>query len=102
MDDTPDLVARHAHMYASAGQSDKARELLTQLEDRQKRAYVSPTFLAWVHLGLGQTNEAIARLEQAVTLRDGFLPWMTTDPYYDPIRTDPRFVELLRKIGLPP
>lgn len=101
IDDGPDLIARQAHIYASAGQRDKAMQIEGQLRDWQKQGYVSPTYLAWVHLGLGQTNEAIARLEEAAELRCGVLMSINSDPYCDPIRTDPRFIALLRRLGLP-
>jgi serine/threonine-protein kinase len=62
---------------------------------------VSPFFLAVAHTGLGESTAAIEWLERAYAERDWLVCVLKTDPIFDPLRGDPRFQDLLRRINFP-
>lgn len=90
-----------AHAYASAGNAGKARELITELEAEAASRYVSPANLAVAYVGVGDRDAAMACLERAFVERSQGLTFLKIDPVYDPLRTDPRFTELLRRVNFP-
>ena len=61
-----------------------------------------PYFLAILNVGLGQHEEAFSWLDRAYRERDGYLTWLKVDSALDPLRPDPRFQTLLRRVGFPP
>ena len=81
-------------IYGKAGQRAEALSILEELRARGE-GYVSPSALAHVHLGLGQTEEALRFLRRAHEQRDVMLVWLKEMWIYDPLRSDPRFKELL-------
>ena len=91
------------HAYARAGKSAEARKLLSELKEQSKRRYVSWLDFATIYAGLGEKDQAFACLEQAYEQRDTklFISGYG-NPLLDPLRPDPRFEDLLRRIGLPP
>jgi tetratricopeptide (TPR) repeat protein len=94
-------VAALGHVYATQGRRGEARQILDDLQSRAKSQYVSPLDIATVHLGLGDKDAALALLERAVDTHDGGLVFLAVDPRYDPVRQDPRFLRVLRRIGFP-
>lgn len=86
--------------YARAGETKKARELLRRLEAEARRAYVPPPHLSLIHAGLGEKDQAFAWLEKGYQDRSDVLGYLRVEPVFDPLRTDPRFADLLRRIGL--
>jgi tetratricopeptide (TPR) repeat protein len=92
------------YAYGMADQRDKAQEILETLLDRAKRQYVAPYALAPIYVGLGENDKAIDALwrdyegEQPTF----FLLWLKVFPVFDPLHSDPRFIELVRKIGVEP
>ena len=86
--------------HGALGQQAEARKILTELEARSRREYVSPMSRVFVHIGLGQTDQAFQELERACQERDGWLAWLNVDPVFDSLRTDPRFPRLLARVGL--
>jgi len=66
-----------------------------------QRCYVPAYHLAIVCAGLGETDQAFAWLEKAHGERDGFLTYLKVDPRLDRLRPEPRFADLLRRVGLP-
>ena len=92
-------LALLGHSQALAGQRDVARELLAELEEKSKHAYTSPIFFAWIHLGLGDKDLAHCWLEKAFEERSNWLAWLAADPRYDSLREDPRFRDLVRRVG---
>ncbi len=98
---TSAYLAALAHVYATSGQRREALRLLRDLETRSKTRYVSPLDLATIRLGLGDTDSALALLSRAVQAHDGALHFLAVDPRYEPVRRDPRFQCLLRRIGFP-
>ncbi len=70
--------------------------------DRAKREYVTPSRVARIYARLGVETQALEWLEKAYQERDLFLGDLKVNPDYDSLRSDPRFQDLLRRIGLPP
>ncbi|MCI0721610.1 MAG: tetratricopeptide repeat protein [Acidobacteria bacterium] len=97
----PGYKAHLAHAYAVAGRKGEARKLLAELGAGPEPLYVPPTHLAEVYVGLGDKEEAFARLEQAYQVRDSQLTLIRTLPQFDPLRSDPRFQDLLRRMNFP-
>jgi hypothetical protein len=62
------------------------------------KRFVLPTSFAWVHFGLGQVDEAFAWMKRAVYRNDEWIHALKTWPFLDPLRSDPRFHELMHKI----
>ena len=81
-----------------AGRPDDAREVARRLEERSRGEFVMPLFFAWVYIGMGDREAAFDWLEKACRQRS-FRIHLLVDPIYDPVRPDPRFGDLLRRIG---
>jgi tetratricopeptide (TPR) repeat protein len=94
-------VAALGHAYATQGRRREALQILDDLQSRAKSQYVSPLDIATVQLGLGDKDAAFALLERAVDTHAGGLVFLAVDPRYDPVRQDPRFLRVLRRIGFP-
>jgi Flp pilus assembly protein TadD len=86
--------------YGLAGQKDEARRLLSVLQEKSQTQYVPPYFLALVQVGLGEKEQALALLEKGYSERDAYLPWLKVEPALDPLRSEPRFRQLLARMGL--
>ncbi len=99
--DDPLRLAEVAYCRALAGESDRARELLKQLESLSDTMYVSPVARAMVHMGLGEPDLALSALEQGIRERDFRVIYLGIDSAWDPLRADPRFIELLERVGVP-
>jgi tetratricopeptide (TPR) repeat protein len=88
--------------YADAGNRAEAAKILDRLRERSRSAFVSAAFIAILHVGLGQVDEAFAALAQAEHEHSYYVGWWKLDPDLDPLRSDPRFGALLKKVGLEP
>ena len=91
----------YAITYARMGRTEEAREILGRLEAYARTHYVNPIFLAEVHASLGERDLAIEWLERAVSDRTVWVAGLHRWPELDPLRSDPRFTALIRRIGLP-
>jgi serine/threonine-protein kinase len=87
-------------MYAIAGQHEAARAILSDLVERSTRSYVSPILISWIYANLQDPDSAFEWLGKAYDERTCTLGSGIGYPLYDGIRDDPRFGELLRKLGL--
>ncbi|MBI4547737.1 MAG: protein kinase [Ignavibacteriae bacterium] len=87
-------------VYSLLGKKKEADEVLDELLELSKQERVSPFFIADVYAGLDRKNQAFQWLEKAYEERDPMLLWLKVDPMLDGIRTDPRFITLLKKMGL--
>ncbi len=85
---------------ALGGHTAEARSVLEHLYGIASHAYVPPTSFAWIHLGLGQLNDAFKWMDKAIDAHDPMMTPIRTYAFLDPIRTDPRFAALLRKMRL--
>jgi len=100
--DSSDLKARLGYAYARSGSRREAQTILEELKDLSKRSYVSAYDIAALYAGLGQKDEAFVWLERAYQERSSWLVWLKVDPQFDSLRSDSRFQDLLRRIGLRP
>lgn len=96
----PIVLALMAHAQASMGRAAEARAILAALEAEAERRYIPAEYLALVHLGLGDRERALAGLEQAHANRSDFMAHLPVEPLLDPLRSEPRFAELVRRVGL--
>jgi eukaryotic-like serine/threonine-protein kinase len=97
----PDIITDLGHVYAMAGRRDEARQILNRLLEQSKQKYVPPHNIATVYAGLGEKDQAFARLEKAYEEHSGSLILLKVSPMLDSLHSDPRFVDLARCIGLP-
>jgi TolB-like protein/Flp pilus assembly protein TadD len=86
--------------YAQASRREEALEILTEMLERRRKGYVSPVFISFVYLGLGRQEKALDWLETACEERDDWLRVLKVHPLLDELREEPRFIELLQKVGL--
>jgi DNA-binding winged helix-turn-helix (wHTH) protein/TolB-like protein len=90
------------YAYAVAGRRDEALKILGELNERVARGeYVTPLGIAWIHIALGDKDQAFAWLDKACDEHSGGLSYLKTEPVYDSLRSDPRFTEVLRRVHLP-
>jgi tetratricopeptide (TPR) repeat protein len=87
-----------AHAYAVSGQTAEARKLLGQLIQRSTQTYFSPFDIAVVYVGLGDRDQAFEWLEKAYDERTRPMLSLKVNPRLDPLRSDPRFVALMRRM----
>ena len=99
---TPHTLGWLGLALAQSGETAEARAVLRRLQAIRERAYVLPTSVAWVHVGLGELDEAFAWMERAVDERDPNIPGVKSFPFLDPLRGDPRYLALLRRMNLEP
>jgi tetratricopeptide (TPR) repeat protein len=97
----PKLLASLGHAYALASEREKALKTLDELREISKQRYISPYLFAVVYLGLGDKEQTFAWLEKAFQDRSFLLIWLKVEPQFDALRQDPRFQDLLRRVGLP-
>jgi len=100
--DNPELAALLAHTYAVTGRRGEALKILGKLKELSKRQYFSPYLLARIYVGLGEKEEAFAWLQKAADVHDGEMIGLKVEPELDPLRSDPRFQALLRRMNFPP
>jgi tetratricopeptide (TPR) repeat protein len=93
-------VGALGYAYGRSGNIRKAKEHLHELTARAADGYVSPMWIALVHLGLEDVDSLFASLERAFAERDGSLILVTAALEFDPVRDDPRFKSLLQRMGL--
>jgi serine/threonine-protein kinase len=100
--DSPDEPASLAYTYALLGRRQEALRIIDDLKERSKRSYISPSTMAFIYIGLAEKNQAFELLDKAYNERDILLVLLKVEPMFDPLRSDPRFQDLLRRVGLPP
>ncbi len=85
---------------AKSADAAGARAVCDRIRAMPRHVYVPPTSLAFIHLGLGEIDEFFVWMERAVDARDHMITPIKTYRFFDPIRGDPRYMELLRKMNL--
>jgi TolB-like protein/DNA-binding winged helix-turn-helix (wHTH) protein/Flp pilus assembly protein TadD len=97
-----DATASLAHAFAAIGRRAEAEKILRDLEQKSKSGYVSPYMIATIYAGLGKKDKAFEFLERAYQERSLDISWhLRADLRIDNLRSDPRFQELLRRVGSP-
>jgi TolB-like protein/Flp pilus assembly protein TadD len=100
--DSPFYRGILGYNYAIAGRDEQARQILRELAELSKQRYVSPFCVALVYGGLGDHDQAFAWLNKAYEERFPHLVMLRVGSRFGRIRSDPRYRELVRRIGLPP
>ncbi len=88
------------HAFALSGRGDEARKLLGDAGLEFERGGLSDLKVAYIYAGLGDRDEMFRHLERDYSQRDPELPYINVDPVFDPVRDDPRFVAIIKKMGL--
>ena len=83
------------------GDRKTANQMLQELDDRAKQQWVEPYFYAMIYAGLGDKDRAIAELDKAYAARSWYMAALDIDSKFDSLRSDPRFQNLVKQIGLP-
>ncbi len=100
--DNAEIWSGLGHAYAISGKRADAQKVLDHLKELSTHNYVAPYNVAVVYVGLGEKDQAFAWLNRAYADRSYYLAvYPTTDARLDSIRHDPRFADLLRRLGLP-
>jgi hypothetical protein len=85
-----------------SGKKAEALKIIDHLKELSASNYIAPYNVAAIHAGLGDKDQAFAWLDRAYNERSSMLTlYLTNDPRMDSLRSDPRFAELVRRIGLP-
>ena len=95
------MSAALAQTFATAGRRKKSIQILDDLKKLTKQKYVAPYFFAGIHIGLGEDDRAIEYLEKTYEEHSHWLIYLHLDPSMDGLRSNPRFQDLLRRVGLP-
>ena len=95
----PVAQALLAHAQALSGQRDQARATLVRLTAESASRYIPAEYLALIHLGLGEKDRALDWLEVAYRQRSGALAFLSVEPLLEPLRAEPRFQQLARRVG---
>jgi serine/threonine protein kinase len=96
----PIPIAVLSHVYAVSGRTDDALNMLGLVEEMSDSQYVSPYWRGVIAIGLGKKDQALSWLEKAFEGHDSSLVFLKVDPVFDSVRSDPRFIVLLNKMGL--
>ncbi len=94
-------VAAIGYVYGVMGKRREALQVLSNLEARSKKEYVTAYGVALVHAALGDKDRAFAWLEKGVEERTHWLVWLERDLRWEPIRSDSRFAALIKRVGFP-
>lgn len=104
LDNSPERWGRHASLgyaYATLGKRDEAYKVIDELKEQVKQRYIPPYNFAVIYTGLGEKDQAFAWLEKAYEHSQP-LTILKSNSWFDSLRSDPRFTDLLRRIGLTP
>jgi len=101
LEPTPHLKGLLGYFYAKSGRKEDARRLLAEIKDQAKVRYVAPYWIGMIYAGLDEKDEAFAWFEKAYQERSWWLMFIKMDPLVDSLRSDPRFTDLMRRIGFP-
>jgi TolB-like protein/tetratricopeptide (TPR) repeat protein len=102
MGDSPHAVGHLGNAYARAGRTNEANKVIAQLEEHlRKEGGMGMYEISLIYAGLGKKNEAFRWLEESYKTHNEGLTNLEIDPCLDPLRSDPRFNDLMRRVGLP-
>jgi TolB-like protein/tetratricopeptide (TPR) repeat protein len=97
----PLLLGALAHAYARNGQPDAALKLVEELKGLDARNRGNSFALVWAYAGLGDKEQFFTWLERAFSEKRDRMVWLNVDPFLEPMRSDPRFADVVRRVGLP-
>jgi tetratricopeptide (TPR) repeat protein len=99
--DHPAMIALYGHALAISGDATGARKALADLQRLAQSRYVSSLYFAAIHIGLGEKVKALDRLDRAYQERNDRLVYLNVEPMADPLRSEPRFQDLMKRLHLP-
>jgi serine/threonine-protein kinase len=102
LDNSPTIRALQAHVLALAGQKAEARRLIRQVEEEAKHRYFCPYEIGTVYVSLGEQDTANHWFRKGLEGRADCMAWLGIEPWLDAFRSHPRYMRLLRDIGLDP
>ena len=92
-------IALEGYASAKSGRQDEARNLLDKLLKLSNERFIPPDHIALIYNGLGETDKALEWLEKGYEQRDPKMAFLKVDPKWNNLRSDPRFIDLMRRIG---
>jgi TolB-like protein/Tfp pilus assembly protein PilF len=99
---TPNALVLLAYAYASSGRKAEATRIVDELTVMaRQQQYVSPYDLAILYTGLGEKDRALEKLNKAFDEHAGWIIYLKVEPLFDPLRSEPRFADLVSRLGLP-
>jgi tetratricopeptide (TPR) repeat protein len=84
-----------------SGDTEGGDAVHKELEELSTTRYVDPAFIALLHLGMGETGQALDWLEKGYEGHSFWMAWLKADPFLDPLRGEPRFNDLLERLNFP-
>ena len=96
----PWSVAALGHAYAASGKRNEALKIIEQLKEQSKKTYISPFHIGSIYYGLGDKDQAFEWFEKAFKDGSSLTVYLKIEPEFDALRTDPRYLSLMRRIGL--
>ena len=100
LNDDPNYLPGLAHLYVASGKRDEALKMLEQMKDTARQRYVSAYSFALVYAALGDKDKAFEQLERGNQDRGSDFTYVKVDPFLDNLHSDPRFADLVRRVGL--
>ena len=94
------IVAEIGCVNAFLGKRDEARKIIADLTERATHEYIDETLIVYIFAALGDKDQAFTWMEKGYQSRASNLPWLVMEPKFDPLRSDPRFGQFVRRIGL--
>jgi TolB-like protein/Tfp pilus assembly protein PilF len=89
------------YTYGVAGEKEKATEVLNFLLEKSKQTFIWSAIIAYVYIGLGDKDKAFEWLEKTYEQQEGWLEVLKVDPWFDTLRDDPRFHDLVKRMNFP-
>ncbi len=100
-ENVPELLALVGRAFALSGKKAEAQKVIDELKELSNRTYVPPYNFAIIYAGLGNKDEAFVWLNRAYDERSYYLAWFKVNSHMDSLRDDPRFHDLVRRVGFP-
>jgi len=95
------LLSAQSYSYAKLGRRQNAEAVIKKWKETEKTNYIPNYWLAATYAAMGEKDAAFAELEKAYQAHDWFFQRLKVDPFMDPLRDDPRFKDLVHRVGLP-
>jgi tetratricopeptide (TPR) repeat protein len=102
LENNPLILGKLGRAYARSGKRAEAQKLIDELKELSKRRYVSSNFIAGIYAALGERDKAFEWLEKGYQERSIEMLFLKNSTQWDELRSDPRFQNLLRRVGLTP
>jgi TolB-like protein/Tfp pilus assembly protein PilF len=99
-DRTPGVIGVMVRAYAHAGRRNDALRLVAELKRRKQASYVPAAAFVNAYLGLGDKEQAFVWLDRAAEEHSNIVQYLKVHPFFDPLRNDPRFADLVHRVGL--